>query len=266
MSSLSGTAAADCVTIGRPQPYVALVTLNRPEVRNAVNRSVAVALDHIVEELERDTEVRCVILTGAGSQAFCAGADLKEIAGGRLHSLFSGRGGFAGFVMAPRTKPWIAAVNGFALAGGFEIALACDMIVAADDAVFGLPEVTRGLIASAGGVARLPRRLPRALALELIATGSRIDAHRAATFGLVNHVVPKSEVVAFAIGLATTIAGNAPLAVCESLRIARQANDLDDTALARLSAEGQDRVMQTEDFQEGPRAFLEKRAPRWVGR
>jgi enoyl-CoA hydratase/carnithine racemase len=266
MSGHAVDAAADCVTLQRPQPYVALVTLNRPEVRNAVNRAVAVALDRLVQELEQDAEVRCVVLTGSGGQAFSAGADLKEISSGRLHSLFAGQGGFAGFVNAQRAKPWIAAVNGFALAGGFEIALACDMIIAADDAVFGLPEVTRGLIASAGGLARLPRRMPRALALELIATGSRIDARRAAAFGLVNQLAPKSEVLACAIGLATTIAGNAPLAVCESLAIARLADDLEDSTLVRLSMEGQERVMQSEDFQEGPRAFLEKRAPRWAGR
>jgi enoyl-CoA hydratase len=183
-----------------------------------------------------------------------------------LEPLSTAENGFAGFVTAKRSKPWIAAVNGIALAGGFEIALACDMIVAADDAVFGLPEVTRGLIAAAGGVYRLARRLPQALAFELIATGNRIDAHRAAALGLVNHVVPKADTRAAAMRLAVTIAANAPLAVIESLAIARRAYDLEDAALYRLSAQAQARIMLTEDFKEGPRAFIEKRPARWLGR
>jgi len=265
---MSGDVAAvvACVQVSHPQPHVAVVMFNRPEVRNAVNREVAVTLDRIVVELERDPDVRCAILTGAGGQAFCTGADLKEVSAGGLESLFSGEGGFAGFVTARRTKPWIAAVNGFALAGGFEIALACDMIVASEDAEFGLPEVLRGLIASAGGAFRLPRRLPRALAMEMLASASRMDARRAASFGMVNHVVPKAEVLDRAIALAVAIAANAPVAVAESLALARLAHDLDDARLARMSLEAQARIMKTEDFQEGPRAFLEKRAPRWVGR
>jgi enoyl-CoA hydratase/carnithine racemase len=267
-ASVSGLKSApdDCVTLEHPCPHVALVTLNRPEARNAISHRVAITLAGIVAKTEADPEVRCVVLTGAGDHSFSAGADLKEVAAGGLHALSTPENGFAGFVAAARTKPWIAAVHGFALAGGFEVALACDMIVAADNTVFGLPEVTRGLIAAAGGVYRLPRRLPRALALELIATGQRLDVTRAATFGLVNRVVPRAETVASAIALATTIAANAPIAVRISLGIARQAYDLNDAALYRLSVEGQDRIMQTEDFQEGPRAFIEKRAPRWVGR
>lgn len=266
MSATQNASAADCVTLERPCPYVALVTLNRPEARNAINPRVATALASFVAELEDDAGIRCVVLTGAGGQAFSAGADLKEVAAGRLNALSTPHNGFGGFVTAQRTKPWIAAVNGFALAGGFEIALACDMMVASDDAVFGLPEVTRGLIAAAGGVYRLPRRLPRALAFELIATGARIDAQQAATHGLVNRVVARGEAIAEAIALATAIAANAPLAVRESLVIARQAYDLDDATLYRLSVEGQARIMMTEDFQEGPRAFIEKRPPCWLGR
>ena len=266
MNDTENAPAADCVTLEHPCAYVALVTLNRPEARNAISHRVAVTLADIVAKTEADPEVRCIVLTGAGEQAFSAGADLKEVAAGGLNDLSTRENGFAGFVAAARTKPWIAAVRGFTLAGGFEIALACDMIIAADDTVFSLPEVTRGLIAAAGGVYRLPRRLPRALALELIATGQRIDVQRAAAFGLVNRVVPKAETVASAIALATTIAANAPIAVCISLGIARRAYDLDDATLYRLSVEGQDQIMQTEDFQEGPRAFIEKRAARWVGR
>ena len=140
------------------------------------------------------------------------------------------------------------------------------MIVAADDAVFGLPEVTRGLIAAAGGVYRLVRRLPQALAIELIATGNRLDAPRAAALGLINQVVPKAELHAAALRLAAAVAANAPIAVRESLAIARRAHDLEDAALYRLSVEAQSRIMLTEDFKEGPRAFIEKRPARWLGR
>ena len=265
MSTDTGSAPDACVRIGVPRAHVAVVTIDRPEARNAVNNAVAVALGAAVQRLEADPEIWCVVLTGAGDKVFSAGADLKEISAGRLHSLFTPEGGFAGFVQAPRRKPWIAAVNGFALAGGCELALACDMIVASDDATFGLPEVTRGLVASAGGVYRLPRALPRALAMELIATGNRFEAARALQFGMINHVVPKARTLEFAVELAASIAANAPVAVRESLAIARLAYDTNDASLARLSSEAQIRVMLTDDFKEGPLAFVEKRAPRWVG-
>jgi enoyl-CoA hydratase/carnithine racemase len=258
--------ASQPVTLEAPTEHVALVTLRRPGARNAVNAAVARELDRIVKATEADDGVRAVVLTGAGGQAFCAGADLKEVSQGGLKDLMTPDGGFAGFVRSRRTKPWIAAVDGLALAGGCEIALACDMIVASDDAAFGLPEVTRGLIASAGGLFRLPRALPRAIALELIATGERLPAARALAYGLVNRVVPKARTVPEAIALAVGICANAPVAVRESLAIARRAYDLDEDALARLSSEGQARVMLTEDFREGPLAFIEKRPPRWLGR
>ncbi len=266
VSASTSMPTGDCVTLERSLPHVAVVTLNRPEVRNAINGRVAITLARFVAELDEDPSIRCIILTGAGNQAFSAGADLKEVAAGQLETLSTTENGFAGFVTAKRSKPWIAAVNGFALAGGFEIALACDMIVAADDAVFGLPEVTRGLVAAAGGVYRLARRLPQALAFELTATGSRSDAHRAAALGLVNFVVPKTDMRSAAMGLAMTIASNAPLAVRESLTIARRAYDFDDAVLYRLSVEAQARLMRTEDFKEGPRAFIEKRPASWLGR
>jgi enoyl-CoA hydratase len=257
---------AGAVTLDMPAPHVALVTLRRPESRNAVNAAVAVELESIVRSTEADPTVWAVVLTGGGGKAFSSGADLKEVAAGRLETLWTPGGGFAGFVRALRAKPWIAAVNGLALAGGFEIALACDMIVASDDAAFGLPEVTRGMIAAAGGLYRLPRALPRAIALELIATGERLTAQRAAALGLINRVVPKERTLPTALELAGTIAGNAPLAVRESLVIARQTLDLDDVTLGQVSAEAQARLMLSEDFREGPRAFVEKRPPRWVGR
>lgn len=257
---------SELVLLAHPRAHVALVTLNRPEARNAVNGAVAQRLGAILQQLESDEDTWCVVLTGAGGKAFCAGADLKEVSAGRIDTLWTAAGGFAGIVTAPRTKPWIAAVDGVALAGGLEIALACDMIVASEDAEFGLPEVTRGLVAAAGGLYRLPRAIPRALALELIATGERISAARALALGLVNQVVPKPTTAEAALQLAERISANAPVAVRESLVVARQAVDLDEHALARLSAEAQTRITRTEDFQEGPRAFIEKRAPRWRGR
>jgi enoyl-CoA hydratase/carnithine racemase len=254
------------VRIERPTPHVMLVTLSRPKARNAINAAVTLELDRAVRDSEADESIRAVVLTGQGGLAFCAGADLKEVDAGRLDQLSTASGGFAGFVRTRRRKPWIAAVDGLALAGGCEIALACDMIVASEDAAFGLPEVTRGLIAAAGGLHRLPRALPRALALELIATGGRLTVEVALAHGLVNRVVPKDRTVAEAIALAELISGNAPIAVRESLQIARLAYDLETDVLDQLSAEGQARVMRTEDFREGPRAFIEKRPPRWCGR
>ena len=257
--------SSDAVSYALVRPHVALVTIRRPEARNAVNGEVATALDGLVRDIEASPDIWAVVLTGAGDQAFSAGADLKEVAAGRIDKLWT-NAGFAGFVNASRSKPWIAAVNGFALAGGFEIALACDLIVASDDAAFGLPEVTRGLLPAAGGVYRLPRALPRAIAFELIAVGGRLEAARALSLGLVNRVAPKNATVDTAIELAASIAANAPLAVREALAIARQAHDLDDPALSRLSLDAQARLELTADFREGPRAFIEKRAPRWCGK
>lgn len=263
-STIAGHAPA--VTCERLPGRVALVTLNRPQARNAIDGAVAAELEAIVDDTERDPQVWAVVLTGAGSGVFSAGADLKEIAAGRAQSLFTERGGFAGFVHAPRDKPWIAAVNGKALAGGFEIVLACDLVVAAEDGAFGLPEVSRGLTAAAGGLYRLPRALPRQLALEMIITADPIDAPRAHRHGLVNRLVPAGQVVAEALALARRITRNAPVAVRESLRIARQAGDLDEAQLRALSRSSRERIEATEDYLEGPRAFVEKREPRWSGR
>jgi len=254
------------VLLDRPEDHIAVVTLNRPEAMNAVSPAVARALEQLVDQLEGDDSVRVVVLTGTGGKVFCAGADLKEVAKGNLPGLISPRYGFAGFVQAKRAKPWIAAVDGLALAGGCEIALACDMIVASDNGAFGLPEVLRGLIASAGGLYRLPRAIPKAVATEIILTANRLPSARAAEFGMVNRLAPAGEVLGAALQLAREIAVNAPVAVRESLGVVRQALDHDDVTLHRLSLEAQDRIVLTEDFQEGPRAFIEKRPPSWVGR
>ena len=254
------------VTLDTPAPHVALVTIDRPNARNAVNGDVTRGLVRAIERTEAADDIWVVILTGAGDQAFCAGADLKEVSAGGLPHLITAAGGFAGFVYAHRTRPWIAAVNGAAVAGGCEIALTCDMIVAVEGARFGLPEVKRGLIAAAGGLFRLTRALPCQLAQELIATGEPIDAQRAYASGMVNRLCPPGQAVSAALELANVICQNAPLAVRESLTIARRAFDLQTQELRRLSDTAQDRIMQTADFKEGPLAFIEKRPPRWSGR
>lgn len=246
--------------------HIVLVTLNLPAARNAVNEALTQALGRIVDATESDPAIWAVILTGAGDKAFCAGADLREVASGRVAQLSTPRGGFAGLANFPRSKTWIAAVNGPALAGGMEIALACDMIIATDTSIFGLPEVKRGLMATEGGLYRLPRAIPRAIALEMIATGNPISAARALALGLVNEVVPADNLIDAAYRLAASICENSPLAVRESLRIARHAQAWPDSQLRQEGHAALAKLAATEDFHEGPRAFLEKRAPKWTGR
>ena len=266
MSDSSPAANPAAVLIERLPDHLMLVTLNRPQARNAVNGEVAAGLQAAIDQSEADDDVWAVILTGSGDLAFCAGADLKAVSSGTGAALHTERGGFAGFVHAVRRKPWIAAVNGPALAGGCEIALACDLIVAVPAARFGLPEVKRGLVASAGGLYRLPRALPRAIALEMILTGEPISAERALQYGLINHLAALDQLLTAARALAERITVNAPVAVRESLAVARRAQDLSDTELRALSEQAGATVASSQDFQEGPRAFIEKRAPRWTGR
>lgn len=247
------------------RPHVALVTINRPDARNAINGAVAEGLEAAVKRIEEDADIRVAILTAAGGKSFSAGADLKEVAAGRGAEIVRPNGGFAGFVQAARMKPWIAAVRGAALGGGLELSLACDMIVAADTASFGLPEVKRGIFAGAGGILRLPRAIPRALALEMIATGEPIDAARAASLGLVNRVVGDDAVLEAAIDLGERIAANAPLAVQHSLHVARAAAGGEDE-LWQLNRNAAKVVLRSADAREGPKAFMEKRAPVWTGR
>lgn len=250
----------------RLNEHVLLVTLNRPEARNAINEATALALGQAAAVAESDPDIWVVILTGSGDKAFSAGADLREVANGRVAYLSTPQGGFAGFTRFPRTKIWIAAINGPALAGGLEIALACDMAIAAESAIFGLPEVKRGLMATEGGLYRLPRAIPQALALEMIATGDPIDAKKAHSVGLINKIVPRSSLIEEAHQLADRICENAPLAVRESLRIARRALELPEETMHKLGHEVLAQLALTEDFQEGPEAFLAKRKPRWTGR
>ena len=261
------TPAEDVVQLRRVGAHIAVVTINRPRSRNAISAAVAQALDAYVKTIEGDPSIRVAILTGAGQQAFCAGADLKEMSSGSpTHARSTVDGGFAGFVFAPRRKLWIAAVNGAAVAGGFELMLACDMAIASTGAIFALPEVKRGLAATAGGVFRLPRALPRAIALEMIATGDPMDAQRAFALGLVNRVVAPELVLAEALRLAESVSANAPLSVAWSLEVARRASDLDETEMRRLAREVTDRILSTEDAREGPRALAEHRPPVWKGR
>ena len=246
--------------------HLAIVTLNRPEKRNAVSPELAAALDWIVKDVENNDNIWVAILTSSNDSTFCAGADLKAVSEGKGHLLSTPDGGFAGYVSASRKKPWIAAVKGSALAGGMELALASDMVVADDAARFGLPEVKRSLLAAAGGVHRLARRIPQAIAMEMVATGDPIDARTAHHHGLVNRIVPLDQVLNEARSLADQIMANAPIAVRESLSVTRQAFDATDDDLMKAGQTAFVRVAQTRDMQEGPRAFLEKRAPVWTGR
>jgi enoyl-CoA hydratase/carnithine racemase len=245
--------------------HIALVTLNRPEKRNAVNGDVSRGMDAAVKRSEADPNIRAVILTSSLPGTFCAGADLAEVSAGNSAALYTNDGGFGGFVNALRMKPWIAAARGNVLAGGCEFCLACDMIIAGDDAKFGLPEVKRSLVAGAGGVTRLAKVIPRAIALEIIATGDPIDARRAYEVGLVNRVVPADQVVEAAKALARAITVNAPMAVYEAINVAKKAMVLSDEDGDRLAREALNRIRKTDDFKEGPRAFVEKRAPVWKG-
>lgn len=259
-------APEDVVLLDRPADHVMRVTLNRPAMRNAVNGALAQALEAAIDQTEADDHVRVVILAAAGDRSFCAGADLAAAAAGKAAEMVTARGGFAGFVRAPRTKPWIAAVNSNALGGGLELCLACDMVVAARSARFGLPEVKRGIFAGAGGVFRLPKAIPRAVALEMIATGDPISADRAYELGLINRVVEDAALMEAALALAQAVLINAPLSVRLSLGLARVADELDEDELWRRSGEVARAIVASEDAREGPQAFLEKRSPHWKGR
>ena len=247
------------------QGHVAVLTINRPEARNAVNGDVARGMESAIDKLEADDEVWVGIVAGNGP-VFCAGADLKAIAAGQAGDLQTERGGFGGIVRRERTKPLVAAVDGPALAGGCEIALACDLIVASKAAAFGLPEVKRSLAAVAGGLFRLPRTLPAKIAMEVVITGDPITAERAYEFGMVNELTEPGEAMAGAKALAERISANAPLAVRESRAIVAAAQTADDDTLWNMGFAAMAKLASTEDFAEGPMAFIEKRPPNWKGR
>jgi len=244
------------------QDRVLLVTINRPEARNAINTAAAEGIAAALTELDERDDLSVGVLTGAG-KGFCAGMDLKAFLAGERPSV-AGRG-FAGIVERPPAKPLIAAVEGFAVAGGFEIALACDLIVAAEDATFGLPEVRRGLLPGGGGLLRLPTRVPYAVALEWILTGRTVTAREAHAAGLVSRLSETGTALATALELAQEIARNAPLAVRAAKRIVVESPSWPaEEAFARQQAIYEP-VRSSEDAREGARAFTEKRDPVWKG-
>jgi enoyl-CoA hydratase len=243
----------------------AIVKINRPEARNAVNGDVARGIEEAIDAIESRDDIWLGIVTGE-PPVFCAGADLKEINAGRAGSLATARGGFAGIVQRERTKPLIAAVDGPALAGGTEIVLACDLVVASTTATFGIPEVKRSLVAGAGGLFRLGRKLPLNLAMELALTGDPIAAEQAFHHGLVNRLVEPGKALDGATALAEQITANAPVAVRESRKIMLAATHADDEVGWKMSAHGMGVAMSSEDFSEGLTAFIEKRPPQWKGR
>lgn len=245
---------------------IAVITLDRPARRHAIDAAMTAALRAALDRFENDREALVAILTATGDRAFCAGMDLKAFADGEGPSILEGPGGFAGFTHYPRRKPCIAAVNGAALAGGCEIVLACDLVVAAEHAVFGLPEVKRGLFAASGGVLRLPRMIARAHALELLLTGDVIDAGTARELGLINKVVPQGLLLETARELARRICANAPLAVRETLALARAVFSLPEEQLQARNDAAWARIAATADAEEGPRAFAAKRPALWKER
>jgi len=242
---------------------VAVVTINRPQARNAVNHAVALGIAAALDELDARDDLSVGILTGAGG-TFCAGMDLKAfLAGEDVHA--PGRG-FAGITQRGARKPLIAAVEGWALAGGFEIALSCDLVVAAEDASFGIPEVKRGLVAAAGGLLRLPRLIPPTIAAELALTGDPLPAPHARDLGLVNRITPSGGALAGARELAARITANGPLAVATSKQILGMALERPLEQAWKEQADLVGPVFTSADAQEGARAFAEKRPPVWTGR
>ncbi len=247
-----------------------IVTINRPEARNAVNQAVSIGVGDALQLAQDDPEIRAVVITGAGDKSFCAGADLKAISRGEnIFHPDHPEWGFAGFVQHFIDKPVIAAVNGTALGGGTELALASDLVVAQASAQFGLPEVKRGLIAAAGGVFRIVDQLPRKIGMQLLVTGEPISAEEGARWGLINEVVPDGTVLQAALALAERIAANAPLAVQASKRVALGVDEGAITA-EKESWKRSNREMRvvfsSEDAMEGPMAFAQKRAPVWKAR
>ena len=242
---------------------ILVITLDRPEARNAVNGAVAEGIAAALDRLDSEDDLRVGIVTGAGG-TFCSGMDLKAFVRGERP--YVADRGFAGIAQRAARKPLIAAVEGYALAGGLEVALACDLIVAARDSRVGIPEVKRGLAAAAGGLIRLPKRIPYHLAMELALTGEPFGAERAYEIGIVNRLTEPGQALDAARELAATIARNGPLAVAASKQVVQQAADWAEQEAWQKQGEIIGGVFGSEDAQEGARAFAEKREPEWRGR
>ncbi len=243
--------------------HVEILTINRPDARNAINRATAIALSDALDDCETNDDIWVVVLTGADNKAFSAGMDLKAFATGEFPITDKG---FGGITQRDFTKPIIAAANGSALAGGFEILISCDMVVAAEHAKFGIPEAARGLIAGGGGLIRLPKRIPLAVAYEMALTADPIDADRAYELGLVNRVVPGERVLDEAVALAERITKNAPLAVRTSKDVMKKSRELSEEESWTLNTEAFGAIGRSADALEGAVAFAEKREPHWQGK
>lgn len=249
---------------------VGVITLNRPEARNAINGDVASAFEAALDALEGDDEVWVGVLraniAGQERPVFCAGADLKAINSGQAGSLNTPRGGFAGFVYRERKKPIIAAVDGLATAGGCEIVLSTDLVVASTRSAFGLAEVLRNLVAGAGGLFRLPQLIGKNAAMEVILTGQPLTAQRAYELGMVNRLVEPADVEKEAMALAERICGAAPLAVWESRKVVNASMYESEETLISMTNKAFGAILASEDTKEGLTAFIEKRPPNWKGR
>ena len=241
---------------------VQIMTLHNPEARNAATLEMAEAMVAALDQLDRNPALQAGIVTGAGG-TFCAGMDLKGFLQGKRPSI-AGRG-FCGLTEKPPEKPLIAAVEGYALAGGCEMVLACDLIVAARNAKFGLPEVKRGLVAGAGGLLRLPKRLPYHIAMECILTGDMLSAERAHAHGLVNRLTEPGQALDAALELAQAVAANAPLSLIASKRVVRESADWPQAEMFQRQAVITAPVFASQDAREGAAAFAEKRKPAWKG-
>jgi enoyl-CoA hydratase len=242
---------------------ILVITINRPEQRNAINLAVAQGIAAALEELDEDPGLSVGVLTGAG-KGFSAGMDLKAFVAGERP--YVGARGFAGIVQRPPAKPLIAAIEGFAVAGGLEVALACDLIVAARGAMLGIPEVKRSLVAAGGALLRLPRAVPRPVAMELALTGDPISAERAYELGLVNRITEPGGALTEALALAEAIAANGPLALAATKRILTEGAAWTEAEFWAKQGEISGPVFGSEDAREGATAFAEKRAPVWKGR